>query len=193
MLNTLNPNANIWITYSYIILLFGLIGSLLHFIYHKKSYFMFAVLYGIVFCFMFYFLHIMGDAGVFFPFIISFLLLGASFNMYALFPYVIFLFIDDKFSDIKKINFYKGVVLFLSLICVIVLHFYLFLYKVPPSPVTQHQYSANIDISNCSMVWVSANGKRYHCNPNCSNMTDPDEVPLSEADGMGYTPCKKCY
>lgn len=43
------------------------------------------------------------------------------------------------------------------------------------------------------MVWISTKGKRYHSNASCSNMTDPDEVPLSEAEDMGYTPCKKCY
>lgn len=46
-----------------------------------------------------------------------------------------------------------------------------------------------------SVVYVasSGNGKRYHSNPNCSNMKRVDELSKSEAESRGYTPCKKCY
>ena len=42
-------------------------------------------------------------------------------------------------------------------------------------------------------VWVTANGKRYHNDPDCSNMKNPSLIPLSEAMWKGYTPCQKCY
>lgn len=43
------------------------------------------------------------------------------------------------------------------------------------------------------LVWIPRSGKRYHSNPGCSGMKDPQEVPLSEAEAQGYTPCQKCY
>lgn len=194
MFSNMNPHADIWIVHSYIILLLILVGALLHFIYSKKNYFMFAMLYGIVLCFMFYHLCIVGNEGVVFPFIFSFFLLGVSFNIYILFPGSVFLFIDDKVSDLRKLNFYKGLMLFIILICTALLHYYLFLYKSPPSiPITQSQHSIGLDIDNGSMVWVTANGKRYHSNPRCSNMTNPEEISLSDAEDMGCAPCKKCY
>lgn len=39
----------------------------------------------------------------------------------------------------------------------------------------------------------SGNGKKYHSNPNCSNMNDPVPLTQAEAEARGYTPCKKCY
>lgn len=49
--------------------------------------------------------------------------------------------------------------------------------------------------SNGVMVWIagSGNGKRYHCNPGCSNMNSPVEISLSDAQARGYTACKRCY
>jgi len=47
--------------------------------------------------------------------------------------------------------------------------------------------------ANEQMVWVSRTGSCYHSNPNCSNMKDPWEVPLSQAENMGRRACKKCY
>ena len=194
MFSNMNPHANFWVVDSYMILLLVLIGALLHFICYKKNYFMFIALYGVVFCFMFYHLHIVGNEGVIFPFIFSFLLLGVSFNVYILFPGLIFIFMDDKVSGLRKLNLYKGLVLFLIIMCTVILHYHLFFYKSPSSiPVTQPQYSVDIDIGNNSIVWVTANGKRYHSDPSCSNMIDPEEISLSDAEDMGYTPCKKCY
>lgn len=43
------------------------------------------------------------------------------------------------------------------------------------------------------MVWVPNTGSKYHSNPNCSNMDNPREEPISEAKSEGFTPCKKCY
>lgn len=157
MFSNMNPHANFWVVDSYMILLLVLIGALLHFICYKKNYFMFIALYGVVFCFMFYHLHIVGNEGVIFPFIFSFLLLGVSFNVYILFPGLIFIFMDDKVSGLRKLNLYKGLVLFLIIMCTVILHYHLFFYKSPSSiPVTQPQYSMDIDIGNNSIVWVTA-------------------------------------
>lgn len=43
------------------------------------------------------------------------------------------------------------------------------------------------------MVWIPASGSKYHSNPSCSNMKNPSEVPKSQAEAEGYTPCKKCW
>lgn len=42
-------------------------------------------------------------------------------------------------------------------------------------------------------VWIPQSGSKYHSNPSCSGMNNPREVTLSEAQSMGYGPCKKCY
>lgn len=47
--------------------------------------------------------------------------------------------------------------------------------------------------SSGETVWISANGTKYHSNPNCSNMKNPSQVPLQDAINMGRTRCKKCY
>lgn len=46
-----------------------------------------------------------------------------------------------------------------------------------------------------TMVYVasSGNGKKYHSDPNCSNMKGTRHITLSEAQSEGYTACKKCY
>lgn len=47
---------------------------------------------------------------------------------------------------------------------------------------------------NAVYVWIPVNGgKKYHSNKSCSNMKDPENVPLDEAVRMGYTPCKRCF
>lgn len=43
------------------------------------------------------------------------------------------------------------------------------------------------------MVWISDTGSKYHRSSTCSNMEDPRQIPLSEAEDMGYEPCGKCY
>lgn len=43
------------------------------------------------------------------------------------------------------------------------------------------------------MVWIPKTGKKYHRNSACSNMKNPSQVPLSRAQALGYTACKKCY
>ncbi|MBQ3108151.1 MAG: MBL fold metallo-hydrolase, partial [Clostridia bacterium] len=45
-----------------------------------------------------------------------------------------------------------------------------------------------------SMVWIPTNGgKKYHSNPNCSNMIDPAFVTLTEAEQEGFAACKRCH
>ena len=48
--------------------------------------------------------------------------------------------------------------------------------------------------SNEKMVWIpTISGKKYHKNSACSNMNGPRQVTISEAQRLGFTPCKKCY
>lgn len=42
-------------------------------------------------------------------------------------------------------------------------------------------------------VYIPKTGKKYHSNPNCSNMKNPTQTSLSDAKSRGYTACKKCY
>lgn len=46
-----------------------------------------------------------------------------------------------------------------------------------------------------SMVWITQHGKKYHNKPDCgrSNPNTSYQVTLSEAQSMGYPPCKNCY
>lgn len=46
--------------------------------------------------------------------------------------------------------------------------------------------------SSEQMVWIPKNGSKYHKNSTCSNMADPQQVPLSTAIEMGYERCKRC-
>ncbi len=43
------------------------------------------------------------------------------------------------------------------------------------------------------MVWVSKTGKKYHSHSGCSNMKNPSQVTVAEADARGLTPCSKCW
>lgn len=44
-----------------------------------------------------------------------------------------------------------------------------------------------------SMVYVSKTGSKYHRNPNCSNMKNPNCISINEAKNRGLGPCSKCY
>ena len=44
-----------------------------------------------------------------------------------------------------------------------------------------------------TMVWIPKSGSKYHSDPNCSNMSNPTQVPISTAKARGFEPCKKCY
>ena len=45
------------------------------------------------------------------------------------------------------------------------------------------------------MVYIAGSGEgtKYHSTPDCSNMSNPIEIPLSKAIADGYEPCKRCY
>ena len=45
------------------------------------------------------------------------------------------------------------------------------------------------------MVWVSGSGSKYHRRNDCGTMNpnNASQVPKSEAELNGMTPCKKCY
>ena len=44
------------------------------------------------------------------------------------------------------------------------------------------------------LVWIPTHGGiKYHKNNACSNMIDPDQVTLCQAEQKGFTPCKHCY
>ena len=49
------------------------------------------------------------------------------------------------------------------------------------------------DTSEENVVWVTAGGKKYHSNPNCSKMRSPIQMDLLEAIEKGYEPCGKCF
>lgn len=48
-------------------------------------------------------------------------------------------------------------------------------------------------ISSGGMVWIPQSGSKYHNKSSCSNMKNPSQVSKSDAESMGYEPCKKCY
>ena len=61
---------------------------------------------------------------------------------------------------------------------------------------TSYDTSTNIPSEPVgSMVWITQHGKKYHSKPDCgrSNPNTSYQVTLSEAQSMGYPPCKKCY
>ena len=44
------------------------------------------------------------------------------------------------------------------------------------------------------MVWIPTNGgTKYHSKSSCSNMKNPTQVSLDEAEDLGYTACQKCF
>lgn len=47
--------------------------------------------------------------------------------------------------------------------------------------------------SNGVTVYWTNKGKRYHSDPDCSNMNSPYSGTIEEAEAAGKTPCKKCY
>lgn len=41
-------------------------------------------------------------------------------------------------------------------------------------------------------VWYSGSGEKYHSRLGCSNMNNPREITLEQAENMGLEPCKRC-
>ncbi|MDY4191706.1 MAG: hypothetical protein SOX72_05755 [Oscillospiraceae bacterium] len=53
---------------------------------------------------------------------------------------------------------------------------------------------ADPDYNHETMVWIPTNGgTKYHTHAGCSNMEDPEQVTQSEAESLGFTPCKRCH
>ena len=58
--------------------------------------------------------------------------------------------------------------------------------RIAAEQATQQQTQAN-------MVWIPQTGSKYHNRSNCSNMKNPTQVTLEQAQSSGYEPCKKCH
>ncbi len=44
------------------------------------------------------------------------------------------------------------------------------------------------------IIWIPTHGgTKYHSHSGCSNMKGPRQVTKSEAESLGFDPCKKCY
>lgn len=53
---------------------------------------------------------------------------------------------------------------------------------------------ADPDYVQVTMVWIpTKGGTKYHSSKNCSGMDYPDQVTKSQAEQLGFAPCKKCY
>ena len=61
----------------------------------------------------------------------------------------------------------------------------------PPAPEQPAQTSTPVEGS----VWIPASGSKYHNKPSCGRMnpSTAKQISKSEAEAMGYEPCKKCY
>jgi len=47
---------------------------------------------------------------------------------------------------------------------------------------------------NTAMCWIPTNGgTKYHTKSGCSNMEDPIQVTVNEAQARGFTACKRCH
>ncbi len=57
----------------------------------------------------------------------------------------------------------------------------------PAPPVTDN------NTPQAQYVYIPKSSKKYHSNPNCSNMKNPGKITIERAQQLGYTPCKKCY
>lgn len=62
-----------------------------------------------------------------------------------------------------------------------------------PEPTQEEPSSAEAKTPQSEMVWISANGSKYHSRSGCSNMKNPSEVTIDRAKELGKEPCKKCY
>ena len=60
-----------------------------------------------------------------------------------------------------------------------------------PAPEQPAQTSTPVEGS----VWIPASGSKYHNKPSCGRMnpSTAKQISKSEAEAMGYEPCKKCY
>ena len=61
------------------------------------------------------------------------------------------------------------------------------------APETETQPETEPQTEYVEQVWIPNSGSKYHRDSSCSNMKSPTQVSISEAERMGYTPCKRCY
>lgn len=61
-----------------------------------------------------------------------------------------------------------------------------------PSDVTYLGQTLNIDIEITSIVFVSDRSKKYHSEIHCSGIQNARRIEYSQAEELGYTPCKRC-
>lgn len=59
---------------------------------------------------------------------------------------------------------------------------------ITDKPVTTTAYEEKIE-----MVWIPSSGTKYHSRSNCSGMKSPRQVSLEYAQGLGFSPCKRCH
>lgn len=50
----------------------------------------------------------------------------------------------------------------------------------------------NMNIITKNVVFVSDTSRKYHNVPYCSGIKNVKEIPLEEAQELGYKPCKRC-
>lgn len=61
-----------------------------------------------------------------------------------------------------------------------------------PQDVTYLSQVMNIDILEFHQVFTSPKSKKYHLDPHCSGLQNPDAIRMEDAISHGYEPCKKC-
>lgn len=55
------------------------------------------------------------------------------------------------------------------------------------------QTESEVQTEYVENVWIPSSGTKYHRRSSCSNMNSPQKVTKTQAEQMGYTPCKKCF
>lgn len=63
----------------------------------------------------------------------------------------------------------------------------------PAPEVTEEVVQEVQETQTEEMAYLPEDGEKYHNDKNCSGMENPREVTISEAEAMGYEPCKRCY
>lgn len=55
------------------------------------------------------------------------------------------------------------------------------------------EQGANSEDKDIRIVYVTTNGRKYHLNPSCSRMKNPQQINILDAIRQGYEPCGICY
>ena len=62
-----------------------------------------------------------------------------------------------------------------------------------PQDITYLGQVLNMNIVPKNIVYISERSRKYHDNPHCSGIQNVKEIPLEEAENLGYIPCKRCF